>query len=544
MRNSNSLMLLAFTACFGSGGAAAQTAAELLAEGNQLVRSGIYRTALLRYREAAAAGLDTPLLHYNLGVVHYELGDFAESADEFARAAAAAGARRARELQPRARRCAPPAIPRRRARRFARLRTAPTIATCAASPSGARPTRASRASPRAVEQRAARRARRRAHRAHRRARARSRRALGARRQRLPDAGRALHRPLRSGAAARDARRALGELHAGGAARGVRARERGRRYRVPVPLRHERRLLRRRVLERDGSRPALVDGRRHRARRGRPPPARRRHGVLRQHPSRDEFRSRRRLGARHRGRRSTARPSPRTSATGSHTRPRECRAISRTRWAASRGASTSCSSATSTSAPSSSRTSITTTSIRASTSITTSATSWRCNFGLRQYRTVYDERPARDLTGALLDTNPAQEYDHSGVQLGLHAAARARRRARGRLLAARPRRRVRRLLRLHAGRAARAASVSGRRRASTSRSAAIARSYDYPRAFAFHVEAGGARELEEIGIVLEAEYRITPRLALSAELDSLDVTSTDARAAYLRTQAMLGVEWRK
>ena len=75
-------------------------------------------------------------------------------------------------------------------------------------------------------------------------------------------------------------------------------------------------------------------------------------------------------------------------------------------------------------------------------------------------------------------------------------------------------------------------------------AAIARSYDYPRAFAFHVEAGGARELEEVGIVLEAEYRITPRLALSAELDSLDVTSTDARAAYLRTQAMLGVEWRK
>ena len=75
-------------------------------------------------------------------------------------------------------------------------------------------------------------------------------------------------------------------------------------------------------------------------------------------------------------------------------------------------------------------------------------------------------------------------------------------------------------------------------------AAIARSYDYPRAFAFHVEAGGARELEEVGIVLEAEYRITPRLVFSAELDSLDVTSTDARAAYVRTQAMLGVEWRK
>ena len=47
-----------------------------------------------------------------------------------------------------------------------------------------------------------------------------------------------------------------------------------------------------------------------------------------------------------------------------------------------------------------------------------------------------------------------------------------------------------------------------------------------------------------GSSLEAEYRVTPRFALWAELDSLDVTSTDARAAYLRTQAMLGVEWRK
>src|SRR5688500_5997262 len=80
-------MLLAFAAFLGGGRAAAQSAAELAAEGNQLVRSGVYRTALLRYRDAAAAGLDTPLLHYNLGVVHYELGQFAESAAEFARAA-------------------------------------------------------------------------------------------------------------------------------------------------------------------------------------------------------------------------------------------------------------------------------------------------------------------------------------------------------------------------------------------------------------------------------------------------------------------------
>ena len=74
MRYLKCLIPLAFTACF-AGRAAAQTAAELMAEGNQLARSGIYRTALLRYREAAAAGLESALLHYNLGVVHYELGD-------------------------------------------------------------------------------------------------------------------------------------------------------------------------------------------------------------------------------------------------------------------------------------------------------------------------------------------------------------------------------------------------------------------------------------------------------------------------------------
>src|SRR5689334_6500531 len=79
-------MFIAIAACLGRE-AAAQTASELMAEGNQLVRSGVYRTALLRYREAAAAGLDSGLLHYNLGVVHYELGEFSQSADEFARAA-------------------------------------------------------------------------------------------------------------------------------------------------------------------------------------------------------------------------------------------------------------------------------------------------------------------------------------------------------------------------------------------------------------------------------------------------------------------------
>jgi hypothetical protein len=75
-------------------------------------------------------------------------------------------------------------------------------------------------------------------------------------------------------------------------------------------------------------------------------------------------------------------------------------------------------------------------------------------------------------------------------------------------------------------------------------AALARRYDYPNAFAYHVAAGGARELHELGVALEGEYRFSRRLALDAALDSFDVTSTDARAAYTRTQAMLGLKWRR
>lgn len=51
--------------------ALAQTARELFAEGNRLVRDDLYWAALLRYEEAAEQGMDTPLLHYNRGVAHY-----------------------------------------------------------------------------------------------------------------------------------------------------------------------------------------------------------------------------------------------------------------------------------------------------------------------------------------------------------------------------------------------------------------------------------------------------------------------------------------
>ena len=156
------------------------------------------------------------------------------------------------------------------------------------------------------------------------------------------------------------------------------------------------------------------------------------------------------------------------------------------------------------------------------------------FGLRQYRTAYDERPARDLTGALLDTNPAQEYTHSGVRLGIT-------------------RQLGRAVELEADylRLDRTDDFVGYydytqdvlRIGCSFRPtprfdialAAGARSYDYPRAFAFHVAAGGARELEEIGITLAGEYppHAAPRTEGRARLARRDV---DGRAGRVRAHA--------
>ena len=60
----------------------------LMLEGNELFRDGLYRAALLRYREANAAGLDTPLLHYNIGVASYRAERFDDAAAALERASA------------------------------------------------------------------------------------------------------------------------------------------------------------------------------------------------------------------------------------------------------------------------------------------------------------------------------------------------------------------------------------------------------------------------------------------------------------------------
>jgi tetratricopeptide (TPR) repeat protein len=61
--------------------ASAATASELLADGNRLFRDDLYWAALLRYRQATEAGMDTPLLHYNTGVAHYKAEQYARARD-------------------------------------------------------------------------------------------------------------------------------------------------------------------------------------------------------------------------------------------------------------------------------------------------------------------------------------------------------------------------------------------------------------------------------------------------------------------------------
>ena len=72
------LLAFAIATAFGfllaSAPASAMTAEETFQDGNRLFRDDLYWAALLRYRQAAEAGMDTPLLHYNTGVAHYRAG--------------------------------------------------------------------------------------------------------------------------------------------------------------------------------------------------------------------------------------------------------------------------------------------------------------------------------------------------------------------------------------------------------------------------------------------------------------------------------------
>ncbi len=69
------LILLAAITCLSPvQSAQALTAEQYFADGNRLFRDDLYWAALLRYRQAAEEGLNTPLLHYNMGLAHYRAG--------------------------------------------------------------------------------------------------------------------------------------------------------------------------------------------------------------------------------------------------------------------------------------------------------------------------------------------------------------------------------------------------------------------------------------------------------------------------------------
>lgn len=532
MRKHKSLTLFAFASFLGAGGAAAQTTVELMAEGNQLVRSGIYRTALLRYREAAAAGLDTPLLHYNVGVVQFELGAFAEAAAEFARAAAdstlGALASYNRGLALRAAgdtaaareafRAAAAAADDRDLRRLAE--------SAADERAGAEPP------PSSTVRRSERRPELDTKAGELSLRAAARFGQDSNPYRTPadayvdaaDPTQPAVTPVVHAASFVPA-----ELHATYAL----GNEAGDteflfRYDMDGAFYDEEFANATEVDQRLSMGADIVLGERGRRRRTvdtaffvsshRETNYDPDDGLARDIDGEDI--------------------ADRFSYRASGVEGRFTHELGRVTWALDLRFERDEYGRTEPVANFDHDFYYTGVDIDYALR---DATTLR--FGFRQYRALYDDRPARDLTGALLDTNPAQRYDHRGVQLGV-----TRRLGRAVELDADYLRLERidefvgyydytlDVLRLRA-----AFRPTPRFDVALS---ALARSYDYPRAFAFHVPAAGARELEELGLKLEAEFRITRRLALVAELDSLDVTSTDARAEYLRTQSMLGVEWRR
>jgi tetratricopeptide (TPR) repeat protein len=73
--------------CMATGGQALADAQASFEDGNRLFRDDLYWAALLRYREAAEAGMDTPLLHFNTGVAHYQAQQHIRAREAFLRAA-------------------------------------------------------------------------------------------------------------------------------------------------------------------------------------------------------------------------------------------------------------------------------------------------------------------------------------------------------------------------------------------------------------------------------------------------------------------------
>jgi tetratricopeptide (TPR) repeat protein len=80
------LVLTAIAVFLPSHSAFAMSAEQYFEEGNRLYRDDLYWAALLRYRQAAEEGLDSPLLHYNEGVANYRAMQYTRASQSLERA--------------------------------------------------------------------------------------------------------------------------------------------------------------------------------------------------------------------------------------------------------------------------------------------------------------------------------------------------------------------------------------------------------------------------------------------------------------------------
>ena len=94
-RSDRSVLILALLlVCFFPVQASvAATASEAFEDGNRLFRDDLYWAALLRYQQAFEAGMDTPLLHYNVGIAHYRAKQHIRARDSFSKALASSSLR-------------------------------------------------------------------------------------------------------------------------------------------------------------------------------------------------------------------------------------------------------------------------------------------------------------------------------------------------------------------------------------------------------------------------------------------------------------------
>lgn len=168
---------------------------------------------------------------------------------------------------------------------------------------------------------------------------------------------------------------------------------------------------------------------------------------------------------------------------------------------------------------------------------------RLSLDLGRFRRIYDERLARDTNGELLEANGPLRYDYREVDLGVSRALTRAFELELELTA------VERLDEFVGYGDYTQHAVSLRATYRPSRRfelsvGAVARRYEYPNAFAFNLPSEPLREIDVTSAVLDIEFRVTERLSLWAALDTEDVGSTDPRIAFVRSRSMLGLMWRR